>query len=109
MHQLADMESDIKDNCNSMFKKLLLFFLFYFFISCIITWFKSKVSYQKVFIQKSTSVYFVPVPIVSYFFLCIFLEFPYIFINKFENTLIITTFCLSKGLIPIFLHFAFHA
>lgn len=108
MHQLADMESDIKDNCNSMFKKLLLFFCFIFFIVSL-HGSKIKSIIKQVFIQKSTSVYFVRVPIVSYFFLCIFLEFPYIFINKFENTLIITTFCLSKGLIPIFLHLAFHA
>lgn len=60
MHRLADMESDIKENCD-MFKKLIIFFK----LGDIITWFKNKINYQKVFIQKSTSVYSVSVPIVT--------------------------------------------
>lgn len=44
-----------------MFKKLIIFFK----LGDIITWFKNKINYQKVFIQKSTSVYSVSVPIVT--------------------------------------------
>lgn len=41
-----------------------------------ITWFKNKINYPKVFIQKSSSAYSVPVPILIVTvtsFLCIFL------------------------------------
>lgn len=63
MRRLGDMESGIKDNCD-MFKKLLLLLLL-FLLSGIITWFKNKINYQKVIIQKSTSVYSVLVPVVT--------------------------------------------
>lgn len=65
------------------------------------------------FIQKSTSLHSVPtlVPTITVItFLCFLLEFPYAFINKFENILTITIYCLSKKCYthfpaPFFLYF----